>query len=158
MQIKEEMKKKSRKCCSKSCQYQITNCITRSLLHSRSLQPSIIQMILSAKSLEDWCPKHFFFFFTNSFSWSCSDTADGHQHCKGRDVPPFFLSVLQVSRDPQGRGTGLCTSHRSLLQDPRYHHGTLAKQPPSPLRLLLRLLGTRPFTLPGCKLPTVKWA
>lgn len=58
-QIKEKkMKKKSSKCYSKSCQYQITACITTSLLslqtfNPRSSPPSIIQMVQSAEMLEE---------------------------------------------------------------------------------------------------------
>lgn len=63
-----------------------------------------------------------FVFFTNSFSRRYSDTANRHQRCTGRDAPPIPLSVLQVSQGPQGRGTGPCALHRSLLWTPRYHH------------------------------------
>lgn len=141
---------KSRKC-SKSYQYQITNCITRSLLHFRSSRLPIIQIILSAKLLEDWCLKHILFslqiFFQETALIEQIDTSVVRVGtCL--HFPPLSCRSSGTLR------SGAPDWHKPLLWTPRYHHSMLAEQPLSHLWLLK----TRPFTLRACKLPTVNQA
>lgn len=142
-----------------SCfQNQITNCITGSLLslqmlHSRSSHLSIIQM--RPKLLEeDGYPSHIFYSHI-FFPRGCSETADMDPRVTREEMCLHSSSLpCKVSWDPQHRDIWtLCFAQSPSFRPLKYHDSTWAEQLLSPIHLLRM----RPFTLPGCILPAVKW-